>query len=105
MPDLQTLRYGLRGSVTKWFERPAVSVLIALKVSANGATVIGLLIALVAAYFVSEGDFLLGGILVLVGADGVSDSARALFVEPNAETITRLDAEERSPETKRLLCC
>ncbi|MCX8277633.1 MAG: CDP-alcohol phosphatidyltransferase family protein [Dehalococcoidia bacterium] len=68
MPDLQTLRYGLRRSVTKWFERPAVAVLIALKVSPNGATVIGLMIALVAAYFVSEGDFLLGGVLVLVGA-------------------------------------
>jgi CDP-diacylglycerol--glycerol-3-phosphate 3-phosphatidyltransferase len=68
LPDLQSLRYGLRGAVAKWFERPAVSLLVALKVSANGATVIGLLIALVAAYFVSEGDFLIGGILVLVGA-------------------------------------
>jgi CDP-diacylglycerol---glycerol-3-phosphate 3-phosphatidyltransferase len=68
LPDLQTIRYGLRGSVTRWFERPAVSLLIALKVSPNGATVIGLLIAIVAAYFVSEGDFLIGGILVLVAA-------------------------------------
>ena len=32
------------------------------------ATVIGMLIALVAAYYVSQGDFVLGGILVLVGA-------------------------------------
>ena len=45
-----------------------MAVLITLKVSPNGATVIGLMIALVAAYFVSEGDFLLGGVLVLVGA-------------------------------------
>lgn len=68
MPDLQTIRYGLRGSVTKWFERPAVSLLVALKVTPNGATVIGLIVALIAAYFVSQGDFLIGGMLVLVGA-------------------------------------
>ena len=68
MPDLQTLRYGLRGAVTKWFEKPAVSLLVALKVSPDMATLIGMLIALAAAYFVSQGDFLLGGVLVLVGA-------------------------------------
>jgi CDP-diacylglycerol--glycerol-3-phosphate 3-phosphatidyltransferase len=68
LADLQSIRYGLRGSVTKYFERPAVSVLVALKVSPNAATGIGLLIALVAAYFVSQGDFFLGGILVLIGA-------------------------------------
>jgi CDP-diacylglycerol---glycerol-3-phosphate 3-phosphatidyltransferase len=68
LPDLQTLRYGLRGAVAKWFEKPVVSLLIALKISADMVTVIGLLIAVVAAYFVSQGDFLLGGILVLVGA-------------------------------------
>jgi CDP-diacylglycerol--glycerol-3-phosphate 3-phosphatidyltransferase len=68
LPDLQTIRYGLRGSVTKWFERPAVSLLVALKVTPNGATVIGLIVALIAAYFVSQGDFLIGGMLVLVGA-------------------------------------
>lgn len=68
MPDLQSLRYGLRGSVTKFFERPAVSVLVALKFTPNTATVVGLLIALIAAYFVSQGDFVLGGILVLVGS-------------------------------------
>lgn len=68
MPDLQNLRYSLRGSVTKWFERPAVSLLITLKFTPDAATVVGLLIALVAAYFVSEGEFVLGGILVLVGS-------------------------------------
>ncbi len=68
LPDLQTLRYGLRGSVTKWFERPAVSVLLALRFTPDAATITGLLIALVAAYFVSEGEFLIGGILVLVGS-------------------------------------
>jgi CDP-diacylglycerol--glycerol-3-phosphate 3-phosphatidyltransferase len=68
LPDLQSLRYGLRSAVTNWFERPAVSILVALKVSPDAATAIGLMIALVAAYFTSQGDFLIGGILVLVGA-------------------------------------
>lgn len=68
MPDLQSLRYGLRGSVKKWFERPAVSVLIALKFNANAATAVGLIIAVVAAYFASEGEFLIGGVLVLVAS-------------------------------------
>jgi len=54
--------------VTNWFERPAVSILVALKVSPDAATAIGLIIALIAAYFTSQGDFLIGGILVLVGA-------------------------------------
>ena len=68
MPDLQSIRYGLRGSVTRWFERPAVSLLVALKFSPSAATFVGLLIAIVAAYFASEGEFLLAGILVLVAA-------------------------------------
>jgi CDP-diacylglycerol--glycerol-3-phosphate 3-phosphatidyltransferase len=68
LPDLQSIRYDLRGSVTRWFERPAVSLLVALKFSPSAATFVGLLIAIVAAYFASEGEFLLAGILVLVAA-------------------------------------
>ena len=68
MADLQSIRYGLRGSVTKWFERPAVSLLVALKFTPSAATFVGLLIAVIAAYFVYEGEFLIGGILVLVGS-------------------------------------
>ena len=68
MADLQSIRYGLRGSVTKWFERPAVSLLVTLKFSPSAATFVGLAIAVIAAYFISEGEFLIGGILVLVGS-------------------------------------
>ncbi len=68
MPDLQTIRYGLRGSVTKWFERPAVSMLVALKFTPSTATFVGLIVAVIAAYFASEGEFLIAGILVLVGS-------------------------------------
>ena len=68
MPDLQTVRYAVRGSISRWFERPAVSLLVALKFTPTAATLAGLIIAGVAAYFVSQGDFLLGGLLVLVSS-------------------------------------
>ena len=65
MPDLQSLRYRLRGSVTRWFERPAVSILVALKFTPSVATAVGLGIAVIAAYFVYQGEFFTGGVLVL----------------------------------------
>ena len=65
MPDLQSIRYGLRGSVTRWFERPAVSILVALKFTPSVATAVGLGIAVIAAYFVYQGEFFIGGVLVL----------------------------------------
>ena len=65
MPDLQSLRYGLRGSVTRWFERPAISLLVALKFTPSVATALGLVIAVIAAYFVYQGEFFIGGVLVL----------------------------------------
>ena len=65
MPDLQSLRYRLRGSVTRWFERPAVSILVALKFTPSVATAVGLGIAVIAAYFVYQGEFFIGGVLVL----------------------------------------
>ena len=68
MADLQSIRYGLRGSVTKWFERPAVSLLVTLKFPPSAATFVGLAIAVIAAYFIGEGEFVIGGILVLVGS-------------------------------------
>ena len=68
MLDLQTARYALRGAVSNWFERPAVAVLVAMKVNPTMATIIGMVIAVAAGYFVYQGDFVLGGILVLIGA-------------------------------------
>ena len=65
MLDLQSLRYGLRDSITRWFERPAVSFLVALKFKPAVATAVGLGIALIAAYFVYQGEFFIGGVLVL----------------------------------------
>ena len=68
MLDLQTVRYAFRGSISRWFERPAVALLVSLKFTPSAATLAGLLIAGVAAYFVSQGDLLLGGVLVLVSS-------------------------------------
>ncbi len=65
MPDLQSLRYRLRGSFTRWFERPVVSILVALKFTPSVATALGLVIAVIAAYFVYQGEFFIGGVLVL----------------------------------------
>jgi len=65
LPDLQSLRYRLRGSVTRWFERPVVSILVALKFTPSVATALGLVIAVIAAYFVYQGEFFIGGVLVL----------------------------------------
>ena len=68
MADLQSLRYRLRGSITKWFERPAVSFLIALRFTPSVATALGLGIASIAAYFVYQGEFFIAGFLVLFGS-------------------------------------
>ena len=68
MPDLQSLRYSVRSVVSNWFERPAISLLISLKISADGATFIGLIIAVISGYYISQGQFILGGGLVLIGA-------------------------------------
>lgn len=68
MPDLQTVRYAFRGSISRWFERPAVALLVTLKFTPSAATIVGLLVAGAAAYFVSQGDFLVGGMLVLVSS-------------------------------------
>ena len=68
MPDLQTVRYAVRGSISRWFERPAVSLLVTLKFTPSTATIAGLLIAGAAAYFASQGDFVTGGVLVLVSS-------------------------------------
>ena len=58
----------MRGSITKWFERPAVSLLIALRFTPSVATALGLVIASIATYFVYQGEFFIAGFLVLFGS-------------------------------------
>lgn len=68
MADLQTTRYALRGAVSRWFEAPATGTLVKLGVSANGATLIGVAVAICGAVLAALGEFWIAGILVLIGA-------------------------------------
>ena len=68
MTDIQGLRDWLRSLAANWFERPMVSAFAAVGISANVATLIGVAIAGVAAYFAAVGDFRIAGILVIVGS-------------------------------------
>ena len=68
MTDIQGLRDWMRSLAGSWFERPMVSAFAAVGISANMATLIGVAIAAVAAYFAAVGDFWIAGILVIVGS-------------------------------------
>jgi CDP-diacylglycerol--glycerol-3-phosphate 3-phosphatidyltransferase len=68
MTDIQGLRDLMRSLAGSWFERPMVSAFAAVGISANMATLIGVAIAAVAAYFAAVGDFWIAGILVIVGS-------------------------------------
>lgn len=58
----------MRGAVSRWFEEPASRTLIKLGVSANGATLIGVGLAIGGAVLAAYGEFWIAGILVLAGA-------------------------------------
>lgn len=68
MIDLQSTRYALRRGVSRWFEEPVSQALIKVGVSANGATLIGVAIAVGGAVLAALGEFWIAGILVLLGA-------------------------------------
>lgn len=68
MADLQSARYALRGAVSRWFEEPVTRALIKIGVTANIATLIGVAIAITGAVFAAYGEFLIAGILVILGA-------------------------------------
>ena len=68
MASIQQSRDALRKGISTWFERPMVSLFAALGIGPNVATLLGVAIAGVAAYFASTGDFLIAGILVIAGS-------------------------------------
>ncbi|MDA0232578.1 MAG: CDP-alcohol phosphatidyltransferase family protein [Chloroflexi bacterium] len=68
MTDLQAARYAVRGAVARWFEEPATRTLVRLGVSANGATLIGVALAVGGAVLAGFGQFWIAGLLVLAGA-------------------------------------
>jgi len=68
LPDLQSVRYGFRNAVSRYFEIPASTFLARIGFTPNRATLLGLALAGVGAYFAATGTFWLAGILVGAGA-------------------------------------
>ena len=62
------LRIRAKGWATTYFSTPVARVLVALHISANVVTTAGFLVAVGAAYLLSEGEIVIGGIVMLIGA-------------------------------------
>ena len=60
-------RKAIRIFLSLYYEKPLVWVFNKLGFSPNGVTFLGLLITLIASVFVSQGQFILGAILILLG--------------------------------------
>ena len=65
---LQRLRKSARSAIAKWFEEPISAALVAVGLSANGATIVGFLLAVVAAGFAAVGEFLIAGLISIPAA-------------------------------------
>jgi CDP-diacylglycerol--glycerol-3-phosphate 3-phosphatidyltransferase len=62
------LRVRAKGWATRYFSGPIARVLIALHISPNAITTAGFLVSIGAAYLLSEGELVIGGIVMLGGA-------------------------------------
>jgi CDP-diacylglycerol--glycerol-3-phosphate 3-phosphatidyltransferase len=62
------LRIRAKGWATRYFSAPISRVLIALHISPNAITTAGFFVSVGAAYLLSEGEIVLGGIVMLGGA-------------------------------------
>ncbi len=65
---IPVIRTHARGLVTKFFSNPIAKILIALKISPNLITVIGFLVTSYSAYLIAQGDLVLGGSIMFIGA-------------------------------------
>ncbi|MBM3959925.1 MAG: CDP-alcohol phosphatidyltransferase family protein, partial [SAR202 cluster bacterium] len=65
MPILQRLRQFIRDAVGRYFEQPFASALSRLGVTPNLATLLGVVLAAAAAYFVATGRFQLASVFLL----------------------------------------
>ena len=65
---LVPIRVRAKGWTTRYFSGPVARVLIALRISPNAITMAGFLVSVAAAYLISEGGFITGGIVMLGGA-------------------------------------
>ncbi|MBI4220630.1 MAG: CDP-alcohol phosphatidyltransferase family protein [Chloroflexi bacterium] len=98
-PFFQRLRNLARSVLARYFEQPGAAVLSKIGVSPNGATLLGLLFAGVAAYLASTGQFQLAALFVFIGAifdllDGAIArrvglvSKRGAFLDSTADRIS-----------------
>lgn len=62
------LRIRAKGWATRYFSGPIARVLIALHISPNAITTAGFFVSVGAAYLLSEGEIVIGGIVMLGGA-------------------------------------
>ena len=71
-------RQSLRDILDTYFINPILFILIKLKLTPNLITLIGFAICIVAAYYISIGSFVLGGLLILIsGVMDIFDGAMA----------------------------
>ena len=71
-------RQSLRDTIDIYFINPILFLLIKLKLTPNLITLIGFAICIVAAYYISIGSFVLGGLLILIsGVMDIFDGAMA----------------------------
>tara|TARA_Y100000768_G_scaffold126403_1_gene93746 strand:+ start:4806 stop:5396 length:591 start_codon:yes stop_codon:yes gene_type:complete len=64
---LEQLRQKLRFYTKKIYEDPISKILITLKLTPNAVTILGIVITSIGSFFVFQGSFLLGGIIVAFG--------------------------------------
>ena len=62
------LRIRAKGWATRYFSGPIARGLVALHISANAITIAGFFVAVGAAYLLSQGELVIGGIVMLAGA-------------------------------------
>ncbi|MBI4304682.1 MAG: CDP-alcohol phosphatidyltransferase family protein [Chloroflexi bacterium] len=67
-PALQRVRTAARSALSRYFEKPGAAALASVGISPNMATLLGLVLSGVAAYFAATGRFQLAALFVFVGA-------------------------------------
>ena len=65
---MQIIRLNIRQKISRWFENPLVNLFVFLRIPPSVITSIGLVIAIIAAYFCYIEEFLYAGLLVLLGS-------------------------------------
>jgi len=64
---LEEFRQKIRFYTKKLYEEPISKILISLKLTPNIVTILGFIITLIGSFYVYQGDFLIGGIIVALG--------------------------------------